>query len=104
MKKRKQSKPSYELLMSNKKSRRPIELPSLPKNLNKDSRRRGRDLSSRRSRRIIEIFLTQRWLESLGSSSSTKSKTRSLESTMKCKNKRQRKLESSKKKKRKLKE
>ena len=104
MKKRKQSKPSSELLTRNKKSRRLIELPSLPKNLNKDSRRRGRNLSFRRSRKTIEIYLTQRWLESLESSSSTKSKTRSLEFTLKCKNKRRRKLESLKRKKRKLKE
>jgi len=104
LKERKQSKPSSVLLTKNKKSRRLIELPSLPRNLNKDSRRIGRDLSFRRSRKTIEIYLTQRWLESLENSSSTKLKKRSLKSTMRCKIRRQRKLESSKRKKRKLKE
>jgi hypothetical protein len=50
------------------------------------------------------MILTLRWLESLESSSLTKSKKRSLESTVRCKRRRQTKLESSKRKKRKLKE
>lgn len=50
LKEKRLSKPSYVLLTKSKKSKKLKELPSSPKNLKRDSRRRGRDSNYRRSR------------------------------------------------------